>query len=491
MFTTSYVPKHLSPTPSTLWLVLYAIIMPYQPKHLAFTQKSMIDVLMGKVLYLVRALIIVTIRLANELAPRFHQFVNKANLFFQQIPSNIKFVFKQSSSKATFFCRYASSVKEEIIQKFSNKYFVAKVLCILYAIIGIFGFVTNLSPLTAVSVEQSNTISLDTIEEKHIKIKEDDFQHELFPAQFLQLNNMFMRELQQDKFLSLQLNNDEIPQYFGTENFTYAPVNTEAPEENGHKETHSDEDISSSDEPSAVEDIETVEEIIPTIGAGVEVNGNFYSISPVLYVHIGSNPKAPLEVSTTRISDEDIMVDLSNPFEDRFIYNINDELKKAISRLTFAESGNQPFDGQLSVAEDIRNSLFSGVYGGDLDATCRKQFFTSLIIDADGTVHLYRNGAELLQTTDSTDAAAELAVQGTNITGKILEVCTAIRSEQYPNWDLNESYFTSGAYFHYAPARLDGKQLSSRVIGQVPVSFSIAEHVFYAKWLNAKYALSE
>lgn len=461
MFTQKYVPKHLDTKPIFIWLLLYQIFTPYTPKRL---QQSV-----------------------NKNATFIRQVLYIVHILFKRVFNMALILSKRFSSVAKFLCRNVVAYKEAIMLKISNKYFVSKIyLCVLALIV--VSIIVNAILAEIMSAPETET-ALSTAVEVESNVsefeeeKEEDIYSELFMPPFLQLNNMHALGMPLPEALTLQLNNAE-------EDLTEVlELVDEVVEEVIIEET-----------PLLPEEVQTelldeepvdvpAEEIIPITGVSIEVNGTTFSVSPVLYVHIGEDPKAPLEVSTTRISDDDIMVDLSNPFSDKFVYSISAELEKAMSKLICAESGNQPFDGQLSVGEDVRNSLFSGVYGYDLNATCEKQFLTSLEVHSDGTVHLYRDRVELTETTDSTDAAAALAVRGTNITGLILEAVTQIRNEQFPNWNLDERYYASGAFFHYAPKLLNEKQLAKRAIGQVPVSYRLEDHVFYSVWINAKYAL--
>lgn len=208
----------------------------------------------------------------------------------------------------------------------------------------------------------------------------------------------------------------------------------------------------------------------------------------VVYLRINpDNPKGPLLLSDERVGEDDVEIDISNAMNPDWYYTVPYDLELCISRVVYREAGNQPMLGQLKVAEGVVSRLRSGIYGPDVSATLAKGYY--VVTDETG-FHVYDgNGIEVIDVPEVATTVTKLALQGANTTSLVLEAGTALRNEQF-GLDLGEEYYNLGAFYHYSPKDVDEKALSSRMIGQVPVSYQYVDHVFYGRWLNAKYALN-
>lgn len=229
--------------------------------------------------------------------------------------------------------------------------------------------------------------------------------------------------------------------------------------------------------------IEEKEEQIPTISTLDS------RLPAVVFLHINEeSPKDPLMLSNERISEDDVLVDLSTAIDYSTKYAVDYSLEQCIARVVYREAGNQPFLGQLLVAEDVVNRLRSGLYGTNVSAILAQGYLVQT--DSAGNFHVYNgSGVEIIDVPNEAITATKLALSGTNTSNLILQAATEIRNSQY-NLDLGEQYYIYGAMYHYNPDGIDASAMSSRTINRVPVSFKYAEHVFYGHWLNKAAALN-
>lgn len=208
----------------------------------------------------------------------------------------------------------------------------------------------------------------------------------------------------------------------------------------------------------------------------------------LVYLRINpDDPTGPLLLSDERVSEDDIEIDISNAIDSSLEYEVPYDLEMCFARIVFRESGNQPPLGQLKVAEGAVTRVRSGIYGADIAAILLKGY---LVETDEAGYHVYDgNGVEVIDVPETAIAMTRLALRGSNTTKLVLEAGTALRNEQF-GLELGEEYYQYGAFYHYSPEDVDEGALRSRVIGRVPVSYRYVDHVFYGKWLNAKYALN-
>ena len=207
----------------------------------------------------------------------------------------------------------------------------------------------------------------------------------------------------------------------------------------------------------------------------------------VVYLRINPNdPTGPLLLSEERVSEDDVEIDISNAIDSSFAYDAPYDLALCISCVVHREAGNQPPLGQLKVAEGVVSRLRSGIYGSDIAAILYKGY---LVETDEAGYHVYDgNGIEVIDVPEIATTVTELALRGSNTTKLVLEAGTALRNEQF-GLGLGDECYKFGAFYHYSPDDVGPKQLASRVINQVPVSYQYVDHVFYGRWINAKYAL--
>lgn len=208
----------------------------------------------------------------------------------------------------------------------------------------------------------------------------------------------------------------------------------------------------------------------------------------LVYLRINpDDPTGPLLLSDERVSEDDIEIDISNAIDSSLEYEVPYDLEMCFARIVFREAGNQPPLGQLKVAEGAVTRVRSGIYGADIAAILLKGY---LVETDEAGYHVYDgNGVEVIDVPETAIAMTRLALRGSNTTKLVLEAGTALRNEQF-GLELGEEYYQYGAFYHYSPEDVDEGALRSRVIGRVPVSYRYVDHVFYGKWLNAKYALN-
>lgn len=190
-----------------------------------------------------------------------------------------------------------------------------------------------------------------------------------------------------------------------------------------------------------------------------------------------------------RMSEDDILVDLSSVINPELAYEISDYYQYIATLIVERESGNQPFLGQLLVAEDVINSIRSGIYGSDIDAIFIRRY--SAEKKNDGKLHIYLGDKEFLEASPAVQQAVELALSGSQVSYFLLQAVTELRNEQY-DLNLDDTYYKWGALFHFAPKRILNNPiaLGNRRLSRIPVSFQYHEHIFYGHWLRASAQLN-
>lgn len=239
----------------------------------------------------------------------------------------------------------------------------------------------------------------------------------------------------------------------------------------------------------SVEDV--VSEQAQEISNKAEQVQNILGISPTVYLHMDSTSELYWipKFSEHLISDDDIAVNLSELFNSEYAYQASDELSMVIARIVHRESANQPFIGQILVAEDVRDRLASGVYGSDIAAILNKGYCT--VADGNGGIHVYTaQGIEVINPNESAIEATKIALQGSQVSHLLLQASTEIFLETYDVELDNVEQYSKYTFYHYAPNGLDEKQLGNRRIDRVPIAIEVYDHVFYGHWLSKSQALS-
>ncbi len=218
---------------------------------------------------------------------------------------------------------------------------------------------------------------------------------------------------------------------------------------------------------------------------------NILGVPSTVYLHMDSTsdlywiPK----FSEYLISDGDVAVNLSEIFNSEYAYQTSDELSMVIARIVHRESANQPFIGQVLVAEDVRDRLASGVYGNDIAAILNKGYCT--VTDGNGGIHVYTaQGTEVITPNESAIEATKIALQGSQVSHLLLQASTQIFLENYDVELDNVEQYSKYTFYHYAPNGLDEQQLWNRHIDRVPIAIEVYDHVFYGHWLSKSQALS-
>lgn len=213
-------------------------------------------------------------------------------------------------------------------------------------------------------------------------------------------------------------------------------------------------------------------------------------IPAYLYIHPENNISSRFYwvpvVLEEKISEDDIVVDLSSAINPAFSYETSDYYRTIICLLVQAESGNQPFLGQLMVAEDIVGRIRCGEpFGPDIDTILMGY---SAERNSDGKLHVYDyTGMEVTEASASVQEAVDLALSGSQVTYFLLKAVTELRNEQY-NLQLDDTYYKEGALFHHT-MWISSAEARKRRINLVPVSFQYVAHIFYGQWLPASAAL--
>lgn len=209
----------------------------------------------------------------------------------------------------------------------------------------------------------------------------------------------------------------------------------------------------------------------------------------VVYLHIDTNsPEAPIILLEEMMSEDDVLVDISQAINHEKNYTPLTELVICFGKVVYRESGDQPFLGKLMVAEGLVNRFRSGVYGNDALAILQQGGY-GVEMDINGGYHVYHSdGKEVFDVPDEDMAALQIALSGSEVSNVILEAATGVRNQQY-GLTLGIECYQYGSIYHYAPELVSEKALKQRVINQVPVSIRYVDHVFYGYWINSKYAM--
>ena len=218
-------------------------------------------------------------------------------------------------------------------------------------------------------------------------------------------------------------------------------------------------------------------------------------IPDVVYLHSRTSRFPTIsafpEVVEERLSDEDIAVDLSHAFDSNIAYDCSAELEEVFCRVVCREAGNQPFLGQLIVAEGVVSRVYSGAYRGNSTNAILKQGYEAEE-DSNGKLHIYDGeGKEILSYSEDTQKAVELALRGSRVSHTILKAVTEFQNAKYGLQLDDTTYSQWGAIYHYAPKYIRFEhQFSDRNVRRAPVSFQFVDHVFYGYWLPASLQLN-
>ena len=209
-------------------------------------------------------------------------------------------------------------------------------------------------------------------------------------------------------------------------------------------------------------------------------------IPDVVYLHSRHSPFPTLsafpEVVLERQSEEDIEVDLTHAFDSDTVYECPIELEEVFCRIVEREAGNQPFLGQLILAEGVVSRVYSGAYGNSSTNDILIKGYSAELED-DGKLHIYnREGKEFITYPEDVANAVRLALQGSRVSHTILMAVTELQNTKY-GLQLDDTYSQWGAMYHYSPGGLEARQLRYRSIRRAPVSFQLAGHVFFGRWL--------
>lgn len=214
-----------------------------------------------------------------------------------------------------------------------------------------------------------------------------------------------------------------------------------------------------------------------------------------VFIHIGqvsdgSNFYWVPEVLTERVSNEDILVDLSEVIDPALAVNLSDRDFYNVCKEVYQESRGESFLGQLLTAEEFLDRLRSPYFGTTVSEIAVGSIGYGAWQDANGELHFGSGDNEILEVSESCMEAVRIAMRGTKVSVLILQAITELINEQY-GLQLDDSYYKWGAMYHYAPERLtDETAISRRSFGKVPVSFQVQDHIFYGKWLSDSAALN-
>ena len=210
----------------------------------------------------------------------------------------------------------------------------------------------------------------------------------------------------------------------------------------------------------------------------------------VMYLHIDTNsPEAPIMLLPERMSEDDVLVDISSAMDPNAAYIASPELELVFAKIVFREAGNQPFLGKLLVAEGVVSRIATGVYGSDIPAILEQGGYGAEM-DSNGEYHVYHSdGTEVIEFPEVNMEAVRIALAGSRVSHTILEAATNLRNQQY-GLSLGVECYRYGSIYHYAPELVSQKALDERTINRVPVSFRYVGHAFYGYWLNKAYAMN-
>lgn len=230
-----------------------------------------------------------------------------------------------------------------------------------------------------------------------------------------------------------------------------------------------------------MEELEVTEDVEP-----LEITSSHFasSIPSCLYLHVKDTTDSQFywvpEFLDERVSENDILVDLSSAIDPDFAYELSDYFKQLVCLATEYEAGVEPFLGQVLVAEGIISRIRIGVYGPDIKAILVGGYEAEM--DADGNLHFYRGSKEILEASESVQEAVDLALDGSRFSYLLLQATTELRNEQY-GLQLDETYYQWGSIYHFSPEDIYGSRIIERSLNRVPVSFHYGGHIFYGYWL--------
>lgn len=249
-------------------------------------------------------------------------------------------------------------------------------------------------------------------------------------------------------------------------------VQTEEPEQTSEL-VQTVEEEQPSEEPEEIIPISTIDSRLP--GA--------------VFLHIDeSSPESPIILSEVRISELDILVDLSVARDPSLLYAVSEALEVCISKIVYREAGTQSFLGKVFVAEGLVNRMRSGVYGVDILAILQQGGYGAEM-DEEGNYHVFHSdGREVFEVPEADIAAARVALNGSILSNTVLAAVTDMRNNQY-GLSLGRECYRYGCIYHYNPDLVSDKALNARTINRVPVSFHYMDHVFYGYWLNVRNAM--
>lgn len=208
-------------------------------------------------------------------------------------------------------------------------------------------------------------------------------------------------------------------------------------------------------------------------------------IPTYLYLHHKENSDALFgwvpELLEQKVSENDILVDLSSAIDPEFAYELSEHFRHLVSLAVEYESNDQPFLGQVLVAEGIISRIRIGVYGPDINQILIGGYEAEA--DADGNLHFYRGSREILEASESVKEALDLALSGSRFSYLLLQAATEFRNKQ-SGLQLDETYYQWGSIYHFSPNDIRGSRITERSINRVPVSFHYGDHIFYGYWLS-------
>ncbi len=204
-----------------------------------------------------------------------------------------------------------------------------------------------------------------------------------------------------------------------------------------------------------------------------------------LYLHFYENSDSRFywvpEALEAPLSPKDIRVDFQAAIDSDFSCELSEYFQYLVSLVVYREAGNQPFLGQLMVAEDVIGRIRYDNSWDNIYPTLIEAYEAKL--DENGKLHIYLGKKEILEPSESVQEAVQLALSGSRVTALLLEAVTDTRNEQY-GWQLDDIYYSQGALFHYNPESICNSEAQLRTINLVPVSFQFSDHIFYGHWLS-------
>lgn len=203
-------------------------------------------------------------------------------------------------------------------------------------------------------------------------------------------------------------------------------------------------------------------------------------IPPCLYLHLENNSKffwVPV-VFEERISESDILVDLSSAIDPNGSYELSSRDLNLVNLAVQYEASGESFLGQLLVAEGIVGRIRSGIYGPDVSAILIQGYEAEA--DENGDAYFLQNGKKILEASPSVQQAVDLALSGSRVSYYLLQAITELRNEQY-GLQLDDIYYKWGSIYHFNPEKVS---IGTRSINQVPVSFQYGGHILYGRWLS-------